>query len=49
VPLIVVPFAKAPHAPDTKPRDTVGLETVKDRVLELVNKRPRTPLSWTDL
>jgi hypothetical protein len=49
VPLIVVPFAKTPHAPETKPRDTVGLETVKERVLELVNKRPRTPVSWNDL
>jgi hypothetical protein len=29
VPLIVVPFAKTPHAPDPKPRDTVGLETCR--------------------
>jgi hypothetical protein len=49
VPLIIVPFTHTPHAPDGKPRDTVGLETVRDRVLELVNKRPRTSLSWTDL
>lgn len=36
VPMIIVPFSKAPHLPDDKPRDTVGLETVRPRVIELL-------------
>jgi hypothetical protein len=28
VPVILLPFGRAPHAPDTKPRDEVGLEAI---------------------
>ena len=46
VPVLVLPWGRTPHAPDKKPRDVIGLETVRERVLQLVRHRA---VSWKDL
>lgn len=46
VPVIVLPWGRTKHAPDKGPRDTIGLEHVRDMTLDLVRRRR---LSWKDL
>jgi hypothetical protein len=41
VPVIVLPWGRTSHAPDAKPRDTIGLERVREMTLDLVRRRPR--------
>lgn len=49
VPIIVLPWGRTKHAPEKQPRDTIGLERVRDMTLDLVRRGSKHRLSWKDL